>query len=780
MRRILGSPALATLTLVVAALGVLPAAADAQFVDEHFAPILTPPAAGSYVPEAQQATEEGFRHLESVQSPADEPALEAAKTAFDRALDVEARNAHAQNGRGVYELKKDEGWLILLESLKKVFNRDHISMAIKAFDRALEIDPAFHAARYNLALAYRQARGEEDWRRAAAELERLVSEAPETGETPLLLVLTYRDLGELEKLERSLETLPETETFPGSLRALLLAYTRINDGRPTEGTRSYWAGVAAIATPHEADLFWYDIRPIVSPEDDAAFASLDLEGRKGYLREFWQRLGDEGFVTADERLAEHYRRLDFAYRNYRVTLPERRHYSSLAAYIPTKQTGFDDRGVIYLRHGPPDDEATYSGPEVERNISWKYERAGGDPLVFHFVSDEDVADFKLVRTLQDALLSNNTSMQGTTLLDPHAGTNASTRGLRFVNRDDRRILATERRAVQDLYASRGSLDPMYDRAALDLDPQLLQSEESILARNIAIGTATQSFTQEPPESPLPFAVQAVPFRGPDGKPLVEFFYAIPTAQLSIAARPDGGSDIDYDYRLNVRSGSESSTVERRGQEVHISTRRPVPRDAGVMIPAVESVSLPAGSFRFGMKLMDLTSGRFGILEGTVAVDDFAAQGLSLSGLLLASTIEPARDPVDPFTRGALRVLPMPSHVFRRSQPVHIYYEVYGLDAASDGSSRFRTTYTLAASDRGRNVVAKMFSAVGELLTRGRERGGITYQFERAEAGRPDPLVDHFSLDVAESPRGEYTLIVEVEDLVSGDKTRREAPLTLVD
>ena len=40
-------------------------------------------------------------------------------------------------------MAKDEQWLVLLESLKKLLNRDHISMAIKAFEQALAIDPGF-------------------------------------------------------------------------------------------------------------------------------------------------------------------------------------------------------------------------------------------------------------------------------------------------------------------------------------------------------------------------------------------------------------------------------------------------------------------------------------------------------------------------------------------------------------------------------------------------------------------------------------------------------------
>ena len=80
----------------------------------------------------------------------------------------------------------------------------------------------------------------------------------------------------------------------------------------------------------------------------------------------------------------------------------------------------------------------------------------------------------------------------------------------------------------------------------------------------------------------------------------------------------------------------------------------------------------------------------------------------------------------------------------------------------------------------RNVVAKFFSSIGELLSGEEERGEITYSFERSQAPPADPLLEYISLDVSESEPGGYTLTVEVEDLSSGQKGRREVPLTLTD
>lgn len=759
---------------VAASLALLaPSIGHAQFVDQHFTPIHTVPEPGLYAPEVQAAIEEGFALLAAASGPTDDENLDAAKEAFQRALSGDPDAAHAINGLGVYELTKDEAWLVLLESFKKLFNRDHISMAVRRFEEALDADPEMHAARYNLALAHRQSRGKENYERAARILEELIERAPDFADTAMLLVYTYRDAGDVDSMSDAIDRIEALGGFPPAGVYLLRAYAWINSERVDEGVEEYWKGVDAIASERDADLFWHDVEPIVSARADTRFKGLDVAQRKAYLREFWQGLADESFVTADERLVEHYRRLRIANQNYRLTLPERRHYSSGAAYVPERQSGYDDRGVIFLRHGEPDDTATYSGPDVEQNISWKYNREGGEPLVFHFVSDEDVDDYKLVRRLGDAIITNSTKLSGQQTFNRTCGLPGG-----ICDSYDARILAGDLHAFRDLYSSRGHIDPFYDRVATGLDAQTLEREEENLARDIALGTSTQSFSPEPPESPLPYPIHPVAFRSPSGSTEVSFYYALPTTEISVLPSPTGGSEVDYRYQLLVRSSTGEGRV-RQEDDVAVATSNPIPRDAGVMLPAVRTLEVPPGEYSYGMKVTDLNSGRFGVQEGAVTAYDFSSSGLSLSGIVLADRVEPASGR-SPFVRwGRLKVLPLPSRIFRRSQPVFVYYEVYGL-TPDEGGARFRTTYKLESAVPDRNVVARFFSAVGELLTRDDERGGVTYSFERSEAASIDPLLDYFSLDVSESPPGDYVLTVEVEDVATGTHVERVVNLSLVE
>src|SRR5207247_8859456 len=98
-------------------------------------------------------------------------------------------------------------------------------------------------------------------------------------------------------------------------------------------------------------------------------------------------------------LAEHCRRWFYAWREFRL-VSRHRHYDITERYR-SDQAEFDDRGIIYLRHGPPDKRASYQQvlDRIEPNETWLYRRPPpeGD-LIFHFAARGDRQDCKLVES----------------------------------------------------------------------------------------------------------------------------------------------------------------------------------------------------------------------------------------------------------------------------------------------------------------------------------------------------------------------------------------------
>ena len=153
-----------------------------------------------------------------------------------------------------------------------------------------------------------------------------------------------------------------------------------------------------------------DLATIVTDSVLGEFDRQRGEDRATYLRRFWGERDRMELRGDGERLREHYRRLFYARKNFYLTSLNR-HYDIVERYRSGSRD-FDDRGVIYIRHGEPTSRATYAAPSLEPNESWRYARPEGD-LIFHFMAREDVQDFKLVESLFDVLgFSNALALKG--------------------------------------------------------------------------------------------------------------------------------------------------------------------------------------------------------------------------------------------------------------------------------------------------------------------------------------------------------------------------------
>src|SRR5512146_1940608 len=62
--------------------------------------------------------------------------------------------------------------------------------------------------------------------------------------------------------------------------------------------------------------------------------------------------------------------------------------------VRDESSTFDDRGVVYIRQGPPDRTATYISESLPSNESWLYFRPGGN-LVLNFAA-EGSSGWKLI------------------------------------------------------------------------------------------------------------------------------------------------------------------------------------------------------------------------------------------------------------------------------------------------------------------------------------------------------------------------------------------------
>ncbi len=261
--------------------------------------------------------------------------------------------------------------------------------AVAAFIRALELDPAYADAALALPAAVAETYRVPIPLMAAREALRLTASTP-PGQLPaVLLARAYyeRDTGSRDStpvlLQRFLAAGGDS-----ALGYLGLAREAFAAGDSAAGQRYYALGRARAGRTRAGRAAYREhIAWIASPEELAAFDSLRSSAVDSALEQFWARRDAESGHAEGARLAEHFRRYDYAAAHFIVPVryppgtPSREFLTSEAVSgVPDTATrvldrlygdstgegsilnlrptdvsvAFDPRAPVYLRYGPPD------------------------------------------------------------------------------------------------------------------------------------------------------------------------------------------------------------------------------------------------------------------------------------------------------------------------------------------------------------------------------------------------------------------------------------------
>ncbi|MGH7535852.1 MAG: GWxTD domain-containing protein, partial [Gemmatimonadales bacterium] len=468
---------------------------------------------------------------------------------------------------------------------------------------------------------------------------------------------------------------------------------------------------------------------------DSVLGEVDhLKGarRVAYLKKFW---GDRDRIElrADgERLREHYRRLFYARKNFQLTALNR-HYDIVERYRSGSRD-FDDRGVIYIRHGEPTSRATYAAPGLEPNESWRYTRPDGD-LIFHFMAREDVQDFKLVESLFDVLGFSNAL--------------ALKQGITGTDGDP---------MAQQLMLSREQLSPIYQRlqSAGRIATGRYQDEERRAGQSsIALGTSSDSYELRfSDELRVKSEVLAV---GRDSTGTqVQIAYAIAGSSLEPVTVTRGQL---YSVRVRfVATDHTGQVVASLDTTRHFVAPAPVPE--GEHLVGRVSLPVPAGVFEYRLAIQQGEETGIILPRDTIRVGQPTDASLALSDLVLGSrktNLFWRRTPEDTVVFNPLRT-------FRRDDDIDLYYEVEGLRPAS--------SYTVRLAVRKQSGSGGVFRKIF-----GGGSAAISLKFD--DQATATSASTHRSLKLDRLKPGQYVLEVMVED-GDGRKDVRVQPFQVVE
>lgn len=661
---------------------------------------------------------------------------------FEWAAELQNDWPYPWYGLGLAELALGESSSIAIENIRQMLGKDYLSKAARAFARAAEADPAFASAVVDLATTALTQRIHPRLEVALSAV-RLAAAGPagRHGDVQLVRGRVEREAGEADSAIAAFTTYLAVGGDSG-VGMLELARSYYFAHKPNRGWVAYFAGARAATSAAALTLYRLDLSWIADTAELAAFDGLpDPDARQQWLERFWAKRDAAQARDVGERLAEHYRRWFYARHNFRL-VSRHRHYDMTEVYRPA-QTEFDDRGVIYLRHGEPDKRAQFicqssaepNGEGCAANESWLYHRRDGD-LIFHFAARDDVQDFKLVESLAD-VLGFHRAVRATSSIDPE---------------------------LAALYQTRDDFGPLYARVASvphAPGPELAQDRRQG-RRDIERGTTTDSYTREFQQVLDVAASEFVVGSDSAGRggPMLHVVFAIPGERLPEEAVPGGGG-VRYPLEFRLLVSDSSGDVVASLDTVRVFGAQQALRGPAYLTGSL-ALAVPAGHYDYRLLVRSLgpAQGVGDLIINPVAVETLAPDRFSVSDVVVGregsglTWMSPAGDtvPLNPLAR------------FPAGGTVSLYYEVYGLAPGA-------TYHTVVRLEKegGRSLLGRLF---------GGGRAPVLLEFDAPADGAVSRVQRGLALrDVS---KGTYRLTVVITDPARGASVTRSQRFQVVD
>ena len=637
-----------------------------------------------------------------------------AASEFQWATELEPNWPYAWLGLGLAEQGIGDSQISFIKGIQNMLGKDALTRSAMAFARSAEVDPAFDQGLVHLSKTALEQRINIKLDLALAAMR--AADTTPAGAMPMVQLYrgrVERLAGDLDYSEDAFRKYQASGHNPG-LGNLELARTRFLLGQ-LDAMEEYLAGAATSDSTAVAE-YRYELTLISSDEEMHAFDLSDRVTRPELLADYWSSKDRESLRRNGERLREHYRRIYYARMNFYLITTTR--YYDIEEIYRSTQDDFDDRGVIYIRHGEPTDRATYHGLEVYDNVSWRYSMSDGD-MIFHFIARDDVQDYKLVESVFDIMgFSEAVNLQGTGV--------------------------SNNPVAVALLDSRDRLSPIYRRiqGAGSGSTGRVQSEERSQGRSAILnGTTSDSYELFfPLEIKAETQVLAVGYRGNQG--LVHVAFAIPGSSLIGTENPRG---IIYPVRLRfVAMDGAGFPVGFVDTTRVFLARQAVPQDEYLV--GEVNLPVPPGMLQYRMAVQQGENAGMVLPVDSVLVAAVDGAELALSDPVLGSrttnlTWQPAATDTVFFN---------PHGVYRQDDLVELYYEVYGLVPGQDYQTQ---------------LVVKKEGGGGGFLGLGKIFGGgstpISLRFE--EQATHQVVRVQRSIQLQKLKPGRYTLELAVTD-----------------
>ncbi len=501
-----------------------------------------------------------------------------------------------------------------------------------------------------------------------------------------------------------------------SIQPIYLSLVRIyyEENLQEKAEKYYWQAINEIRSEVDAELVFEDVKYIVTDQELETYRSLEsIQEKISFFSKLWVSRNPIPAASTNYRLAEHYRRLTYAEKHYEFdgfrtwfNNPDKLGYLDFTKTYDLNQE-FNDKGLIYIRHGQYDDWAITAGQDIPSNESWMYYKTQTTPkMVFHFVLENTAGYWRFTPIITHPLMLEDRV---------HFG---------------------------NIYHFLLRANPL-ERLAYE-EEMARESREYV-----STGLSTDRHTWEKNIMPLEIPSSITTFRGNGGKTILEIYY---TFSLSTLADEWNKKDqkIEIEKGLTIHNQSWHP-IEKTQEKVFAAVKK---SESYVDLYRVE---VQPDSYNVAFYLRPLGTDLLGGWKYARRVPDYSSPQLSISEIQLATRIELTSKP-SKFEKNGLLVIPNPTRLFSLKVPVYIYFEIYNLTQDSNGSTSFIIEYTLTLLEPKKKGLLAIFGGGG--------KSSITTQIDRE--GKGEFSVEYLAIDVSKLKAGEYNLAVKVTDQNNGE------------
>ncbi|MBN1350636.1 hypothetical protein JXJ21_14560 [candidate division KSB1 bacterium] len=515
---------------------------------------------------------------------------------------------------------------------------------------------------------------------------------------------------------------------------LMLSRTRLlyQKNQPQEAENLYWQTIESITALYEIEFVFNDAKFIMSNDDLKVYFRNILQMQQFYER-FWNAKNPLAGSGNNPRLEEHYRRLVYAEKHYRydgfrlfANDPDFQGVLTFPA-IFYENTKFNDKGLVYIRYGKPNEMAVQPGEFLANNESWLYNQTPHNPkMIFHFeVHKEGGApgNWRLVSIPSDPRM-----------IESRLGWDSK---------------------LDRYYLARSALE------RLNAISEVQQTSRDIV--HVAMNKERHTWPGE--TTMIPFHISTAHFLDEDQQDRIEFYIGVSRSELfkRDVARDTCHLETGLALHDTLWNRLFKQTRER---QLESNDTRLLAHDLFIenFKPDVfKSKSMVA------IHIKDLNAPRIGGYKFTLSAAPFPRSGLVVSDLVLSYKIEPWATQ-DEFSRRGFRIVPNPMQAFSKNELVHLYYEIYRLNL-KNGRTRYKINQTATLIQPKWRIFGKFIN-----LFRGKKRQTLSIESERE--GQASFSNEYTAFDFSEFNSGKIKLTIKITDLNSGQATESSTQFEL--